>query len=163
MGRALGGEVAFDGEGELGEVGVADDLAELGLGLEHPGGGPAQAHVTGLPALDVAAGAADGVDHRLDRVRRGQRLLQPAADPEAGEGQRLLEALAQRAGRAGVGALQLAGEGLQAVERERWLSLAHALRSRVFTAAGRVRGDDRARCVPCGGHTAAPAPGRRPR
>ena len=37
-------ELAFDREGELGEVAVADDLAELPLGFEHPGGGPAQAH-----------------------------------------------------------------------------------------------------------------------
>jgi hypothetical protein len=48
------GAVAFDGVGELGEVGVADDLAELAFGFEHAGGRPAQAHVPGLPALDVA-------------------------------------------------------------------------------------------------------------
>ncbi len=53
-GRALRCEVAFDGERELGEVCVADDLAELGLGLEHPRGGPAQAHIAGLPALHVS-------------------------------------------------------------------------------------------------------------
>jgi hypothetical protein len=39
------GDVCFDGERERGEVGVADDLAELALGFEHPGGRPAQAHV----------------------------------------------------------------------------------------------------------------------
>lgn len=36
--------VAFDGYGELCEIGVADNLSELSLGLEHSRGGPAQAH-----------------------------------------------------------------------------------------------------------------------
>ena len=54
VGGALGGDVALDGDRELGEVGEADDLAELLLGFEHAGGGPAQAHVAVLPALDVA-------------------------------------------------------------------------------------------------------------
>ena len=35
-GGALRCDVAFNGEGELCEVGVADDLPELSLGLEHP-------------------------------------------------------------------------------------------------------------------------------
>jgi len=38
----LGGEVSLDGDGEGGKVLVADDLAELGLGFEHPGGRPTQ-------------------------------------------------------------------------------------------------------------------------
>src|SRR5215210_6974595 len=59
----------------MGEVLVADDLAELGFGFEHAGGRPAQAHVAVLPALDVAAGGAADADHRLDWVRRGQRFL----------------------------------------------------------------------------------------
>ena len=48
--------VTLDRDHELGEVAVADDLAELLLGVEHPGGGPAQAHVAVLPVLDVALG-----------------------------------------------------------------------------------------------------------
>ncbi|MDQ6849801.1 MAG: hypothetical protein M3070_07455 [Actinomycetota bacterium] len=79
----------FDRGHELGEVAVADDPAELLLGLEHPGGGPALAHVAVLPALDVALGVADDLDHRLDRVRRGQRLGELAVDPEAHQRQRL--------------------------------------------------------------------------
>jgi hypothetical protein len=114
----LGGEVAFDGDGELGEVGVADDLAELALGFEHPGGGPPEAHVAGLSALDVSRRAANDLDHRLDRVGALQRALEPAADPEAGEGERLLQAFAQRSGSAGVGAVELDREQLEAVERE---------------------------------------------
>ena len=38
-------------------------------------------------------------------------------DPEAGEGERLVESLAQRAGGAGVAALELGSERLQPVER----------------------------------------------
>ena len=46
--------VALDGDDEVGEVAVADDASELLLGDEHPGGGPALAHVAVLPALHVA-------------------------------------------------------------------------------------------------------------
>jgi hypothetical protein len=42
-GGALGGEVALDAGGEVRQVAVADDLAELLLGFEHPRGDPAQA------------------------------------------------------------------------------------------------------------------------
>src|SRR4051794_36737315 len=44
-----------------------------------------------LPALDVAAGAAHGLDHRLARVRGGKRALEPATDLQTGHGQRLLQ------------------------------------------------------------------------
>src|ERR1035437_2166773 len=46
--------VALDGVGEFRQVAVADHAAELPLGFEHPGRGPAQRHVAGLPVLDVA-------------------------------------------------------------------------------------------------------------
>jgi hypothetical protein len=46
-------EVAFNRERELGEVAVAGDATELAFRFEHAGSGPAQAHVTRLPALDV--------------------------------------------------------------------------------------------------------------
>ena len=62
-------EVAFDRYGELGEVSVAGDPAELAFGFEHPGSGPAERHLAGLPPFDVAAGAADALDHRLTGVR----------------------------------------------------------------------------------------------
>jgi len=99
------------------EVLVADDLAELALGFEHPGGGPAQAHVAGLPALEVAAGGAADADRRLDRVRRGQRLVQLGMDPQALQRDRLGQALAQRRRGARVRVGQLAGERLQALDR----------------------------------------------
>ena len=35
-------ELSLGGEGELGEVAVADDPAELAFGFEHAGGRPAQ-------------------------------------------------------------------------------------------------------------------------
>ena len=65
-------EVAFDRERELGEVAVADDLSKLTFGFEHAGGGPAQAHVAGLPALLVAAVLTDGL---AQRPRLGGRPL----------------------------------------------------------------------------------------
>jgi L-arabinose isomerase C-terminal domain len=50
---SLGGDIVLEGDGELGEVAVADDAAELGFGFDHPGGGPAQAHVAVLRAGEV--------------------------------------------------------------------------------------------------------------
>jgi len=44
---------AFDRGDELGEVAVADDTPELLLGLQHPGGSQALAHVAVLPALTL--------------------------------------------------------------------------------------------------------------
>jgi hypothetical protein len=44
------GEVSFDCEGEVGEVAVADDPAELAFGFEHAGGRPAQSHLARLNA-----------------------------------------------------------------------------------------------------------------
>jgi len=71
------------------------DLAQTGFGFEHACGGPAQAHVAVLPALDVAADAPDGVDHWLAGTRPGERALEAAVHPKADDGERLLEALAQ--------------------------------------------------------------------
>src|SRR5205807_3983573 len=87
---------------------------ELPLGFEHAGGGPALAHVALAPALDVALGAADDLDHRLARVGRAQRLGELAGDPQAGEGERLLEPLGERAGGVGPGALELCEQLCQA-------------------------------------------------
>src|SRR5918994_3869060 len=69
VGWAVPVEVALDRDGELRQVAVTDDAAELPLGLEHPGCGPAQCHVAGLPALHVARRAADALDHPLAGVR----------------------------------------------------------------------------------------------
>ena len=65
----------------------------------------------------VALGAADGVDHRLARVGGFERAAELAVDPEPDHGQRLLHPLAQRAGSAGVGTFELAGEDLELFER----------------------------------------------
>ena len=87
--------------------------AELLLGDEHAGGGPALAHVAVLPALHVALGVADDLDHALARVRRAQRLGELAGDPEPHQRQRVLEAFAQRAGGVGPGPVELCGEQLE--------------------------------------------------
>jgi hypothetical protein len=80
-------------------------------------GGPAQAHVARLPALDVARGAADDLDHRLARVRRLQRLLQRSLHAEPSDGECLRHSFPKRGGGAWVGALELAAERAQLVER----------------------------------------------
>jgi hypothetical protein len=55
---------------------VAFDPTELGLGDEHPGGGPPVGHRGVLPAFDVALGGVGDRDHRLDRVGVGQGSLE---------------------------------------------------------------------------------------
>src|SRR6266536_3814991 len=109
--------VAFDRDDEGGEVAVADDLPKLAFGFEHAGGGPAQRHLAGGPALDVALGASDDLDHRLAWVRALERALQVAGDAEPAERERLLHLFAQRAGGAGVAAVELRGERSQLIER----------------------------------------------
>ncbi len=66
-----------------------------------------------LPALHVALGVADDLDHRLARVGRAQRLGELAGDPEPHQRQRVGHAFAQRAGGVGPGAVELCGEQLQ--------------------------------------------------
>ena len=88
-------ELALGGEGELGQLAVADDAPELTLGFEHPCRRPAQRHLARLPALDVTARAPDTLDHRLARVGRGKRALERARDAEPAERERLGDPLAQ--------------------------------------------------------------------
>jgi hypothetical protein len=64
--------VAFDRDDERGEVAVADDASKLPFGFDHAGGGPAQRHLAGRPALHVALGARtisiiDSAEPLLDR------------------------------------------------------------------------------------------------
>src|SRR5271167_2147513 len=63
------------------------------------------------------------VDHRLARVRALERAAELAVDPEPDHGQRFLHALPERAGGAGVGVLEFAGEPLELVERARVVGL----------------------------------------
>ncbi len=111
-------EVVLDRDDEFGEVAVADDSPKLSLGFEHAGGGPAQRHLARGPALDVALGAADDLDHRLAGVGRLERALERCrVIAEPGEGERLFDSFAQRAGGAGMRALELAGEPPELLER----------------------------------------------
>src|SRR5712691_4805624 len=53
----------------------------------------------------------------IARVGRLERALQVAGDAEPGERERLVHPFAQRAGRAGIRAVELAGEQTQLLER----------------------------------------------
>jgi hypothetical protein len=92
---AVGRDVALDGEGELGEVALADDLAETLLGFEHPNGGLARAHVPDCQRLTLwlvrrtisilegaGRGSQDGKPLAADTRRR------PEARSDAGFGSR---------------------------------------------------------------------------
>src|SRR4029450_8177706 len=96
---------------------VADDLSELPFGFEHAGGGPAERDLAGRAALHVALGAADDLDHRLAWGRRGERALRVPGDAEPSERERLLDALAERAGGAGIASVEFGGELPELVER----------------------------------------------
>src|SRR6266496_1296645 len=59
------------------------------------------------------------LEHRLARVRALECAFQRAGDAEPSEGERLFHAFAQRAGRAGAAAVELAGKPLELVEGAR--------------------------------------------
>jgi len=73
-------EVMFNRDREIGEPPSAGHSPESGLGFEHPGGGPAEAHLAGGPVLDVAVDHADGGAHRLARIGRLKGELKHAGD-----------------------------------------------------------------------------------
>ena len=100
----------FDCDADFGEVAVADDAAELLFGFEHSGRGPAEAHLAGLPAFGVAAGASADLDHRLAGAGRLERSFQIASDSKPRERECLLEALVERASGAGMRAFELGSE-----------------------------------------------------
>ena len=115
---------SFDRDRQAWKVGVADDLAELLLGFEHPGGGPPQPHLAGGPVLDVALCGADGVDHRLGRVGGLERAAELAADPELDHRERLVHPFPKRAGGAGMRVVELVGEPGELLERALIVGLA---------------------------------------
>src|SRR6478672_10981161 len=99
--------VSVQSPDELRHLFVALDAAEGSFGVEHAGRCPAQHHLSVAPTGDVAVGGPRDGDHRLDRVRRGQRLGQAAVDAEPGDGEHLLKPFAQRGGRTRVALIQL--------------------------------------------------------
>src|SRR5664280_1454063 len=99
--------------GELRQLGVALDAADLPRGGKHAGRCPAQPHVPVLPALHVAGVVAHDLDHGLDRVGRGDGAQQCAGHAQAGYGEHLGQALAEAAGGVRVELLQLTGECLE--------------------------------------------------
>ena len=131
--------MALDAGGELGEVGVADDRAELLLGVEHPGGGPALRHMS-----------PDCQRLTLRLVRRtisiidsigfvSEASFRAPTDPEPGERQRLVQALPERAGGAGVGTVELGGERLEPSSASAWSSVATTRRAAGRLTVGRSR------------------------
>ena len=82
-------------------------------GLDHPGPTPAQRHLPVPPALDVGGVFAADRDHRLDAIRRAQSPGEGRRHTEAQHRERLGETLAQAGRRAGVGAVELFGQGQQ--------------------------------------------------
>jgi hypothetical protein len=86
--------VAFECGQQRGELPEALDAAELGLGGEHPGSGPAQRHLAVLPALHPPGVVADDLDHGLGRVGRLHGLEQRAAHAEPVDRERVGEPLA---------------------------------------------------------------------
>ena len=103
LGRRVWVGVPVQGGDELGHLLIALDPAERALGVEHPGGGSAQHHVAVAPAGDVTVRRSGDADHGLDGVLGDQRLGEPPVDPEAADGEHLLQALAERVRGTGVG------------------------------------------------------------
>src|SRR5690606_36117140 len=130
---------------ESGHVAVTLQAAEALLGLRDRGTDPAKDHRATTPALDAAAEVARAAVEVLDRVRGGERALERVREAEAHHGQRLVEALTQRGGGAGVLRLQAASEALELLLRRRGLPtlvrLAHDLPHVSVPLLRQVRGD----------------------
>lgn len=88
------GGVSVEGGAQCWEVEVAVDPSELLGGLAHPGGAPAQRHLSVTPSLDVGAVVTADLDHRLDRVRGPQGACQRRWNPETAHGEGLGQAFA---------------------------------------------------------------------
>lgn len=96
---------------ELRDLAVAADSSEFLLGFENAGGGPASSHVAFVsPAFHVAGGGAHDVEHRFDHVGAYQRSGQCAVDAETPNGEHVIEALAETAGRVGTRLVKLGSE-----------------------------------------------------
>ncbi len=83
------------------------------LRIKQRGAHPALGHGPTPPALDVAGVGLDGAVETLDQVGRAQGAVQRPAEPEPGDGERLIESLPQRGRRPRVLALQRVGQGAE--------------------------------------------------
>jgi hypothetical protein len=93
---------------------MAVDATELLAGLGHPGGAPAQRHLPVAPTFDVAGVFAAHRDHRLEGVRRAQRVGQGGRNVQAQYRERVLQTLAQAGRRPGVGAVEFCARASRA-------------------------------------------------
>ncbi len=82
-------EVAVDRDGGHGKVEVPITLRTASRIRASPRRSTA-GHLAGGPALDVALGGSDAVDHRLARVGALERALELALDPKTDHGEFLL-------------------------------------------------------------------------
>jgi hypothetical protein len=96
------------------QVQEAVDATELLGRLEHAGGAPSECHLPVPPTLDVGGVVPAYLDPRLDCICRPQRARQSGRHAEAGDRERLGQALPEAPRRAGVALVELAGEVLEA-------------------------------------------------
>src|SRR5436309_2443951 len=86
------------------------DPPETLLRLHEYGRTPALSHRTPSPSLHVPRQAPQAPIQVLDRIRRAERLQQPAPEPEVDHGHGLLESLTKRRRRPRVGLIELRGQ-----------------------------------------------------
>ena len=111
---SLRGDMRVESGAEGGQVQVAVDAAELLAGLDHAGGAPAQRHVCRSASSSRCVEwvrAMEIIDSMLLVLRSVRASV--GGTPQAQHGQRLGQALAQRRGRTGMGALEFFGQGFE--------------------------------------------------
>jgi hypothetical protein len=114
LGRCdIGGDCLIECHPQGRQVQVPVDAAEWLGCLAHPDGDPAQHHLAVLPALDVGGVVAADLDHRLEGVGAAQRSGQGGRHAKPTDREGLGQAFPQGRGRAGVGAVQRAGQCFQ--------------------------------------------------
>ena len=106
-------ELSVESASQRWQVEVTVHPAELLGRFAHPGGAPAQRHLSVPPALDVAGVVPADLDHRLNRVCRPQGADQGRRDAEPADGEGLGQALPEAGRGAGMGPLEVPGQLLE--------------------------------------------------
>lgn len=91
---------------ELGKAAIASDFAEVALGFEDAGCGPAENHSTTLPTPHAAGQIANSAEQVFDEIGRRQHPGEAFRQIQAHDSEGLIQSLAQRGRGAGIFALQ---------------------------------------------------------
>ena len=106
-----------EGGDERRHIFTSFDPTEPLRGFEHAGGHPAEDHRPPTPAFHVGLQMARATEQTLDGVRGGERSLETFRQPQAQDGQSVVEAFADARGRTRVVGAQATSQVLEPPRR----------------------------------------------